>query len=137
MSTKDITSPAATTVTGRKIPAIEPRHQSGQYWQMRGQKFGEAFIVLPAGLIPQDLTDYPVEVWSKIQQTGLSQMPCVNMIEFFARRQTGRGPWRRGSRTPTARVVLAKLSIMDLPVQEVPSTKLTPDRKVDQTRIMA
>src|SRR5688572_19437483 len=77
MSTKDITSPAATTVTGRKIPAIEPRHQSGQYWQMRGQKFGEAFIVLPAGLIPQDLTDYPVEVWSKIQQTGLSQMPCV------------------------------------------------------------
>ena len=53
----------------RTIPAIKPKMQKGQYWQAEGQAWREAFVVLPDGLVAQDLTDYPQEVWVLIQQS--------------------------------------------------------------------
>ena len=92
----------------RTIPAIKPKMQTGQYWQAEGQAWREAFVVLPDGLVAQDLTDYPQEVWVLIQQSlnlALRRFDKVFCV-------SADGTWALEARVgfaDTSRVALTKL----------------------------
>lgn len=79
---KAVTTSEATTVTGRKVPAIEPRDQKGDYFQSAGQAWRVLYIVAPEGLQPSDLHEHPREVFGKLQATGLGQLKIIPLDEL-------------------------------------------------------
>jgi len=103
-----------TVETGRTIPAITPKAQTGAYWQSEGQAWREAFIVLPAGLVAQDLTDYPEEVFRLIQQSRPHALRRLDKVFCLA----ADGTWALEARVGFAdmsRVVLVKPAVIQLP----------------------
>jgi hypothetical protein len=115
--TKELTAKNPTATAGRNIPAITPKAQpagGGAYWQSQGQAWREAYIILPEGLVAQDLTDHPHDVWKLIQQNPpfaprrLDRVCCVSAD----------GTWMLEARVGFAdltRVVLTKPTVTQLP----------------------
>jgi hypothetical protein len=109
---KEVTKTA--TAADRNIPAIRPKDQSGHYWQSQGQAWREAFIVLPPGLVSQDLTDYPNEAWRLIQQDRNLALRRLDKVFCIS----ADGTWAVEARVGFAdmsRVALTKPTVIQLP----------------------
>jgi hypothetical protein len=101
----------------RSVPPIHPKAQpegAGKYWNSQGQAWREAYIILPEGLVAQDLTDHPHDCWKLIQQNPafalrrLDKVVCVSAC----------GTWALEARVGFAdmtRVVLCKPTVIQLP----------------------
>lgn len=112
MTTKEMVKTVETAE--RKIPAIAPKQQSGAYWQSEGQAWREAFIVLPEGLVSQDLTDHPEEVFRLIQQDRRLALRRLDKVFCLS----ADGTWAVEARVGFAdmsRVVLVKPAVIQLP----------------------
>lgn len=114
MTKTEVIEKDVTVMTGREVPVISPKAQTGAYWQSEGQAWREAFIVLPPGLVAQDLTDHPVEVFKLLQQSR--QHALRRLDKVFA--LSADGTWAVEARVGFAdmsRVVLVKPSVIQLP----------------------
>lgn len=105
---------AAASVAERQIPVIKPKDQTGAYWQSQGQAWREAFIVLPVGMVAQDLTDYPQEAWTLIQSNRNTALRRFDKVTCLAADGTWLLEARVGFADPS-RVQLTKPIVIQLP----------------------